>query len=134
MSDTPSSRYQLLVDAALESYEKQTGMKLINHPLARQLEHCNTVDSIMDVLQQQARAFTEFRGDDGKVNKSLRRAVYVLDTLSTSTTLGEGIGLVCPAVVLGSSSSLCSFYRHSRPQRRYSPASPSYSLYVFPGS
>jgi hypothetical protein len=43
---------------------------------------------------------TEFRGDDGRVMKSLKRAVHVLHALSTSTTLGEGIGLVRQVVLL----------------------------------
>jgi fungal STAND N-terminal Goodbye domain len=105
MSDTSGPRLQVLFDAALESYEKQTGMKLIDHPLARQLENCHTVDAIMDVLQQQASAFTGFRGEDGKVKKSLKRAVHVLHTLSTSTVLGGAIGLVRRTVVLGIPSS-----------------------------
>ena len=94
MSDSSSSRLQSLFDAALHSYEKQTGMKLVDHPLSGQLENCHSVDSIMEILQQQARAFTEFRGDNGKVMKSLKRAVHVLHALSTSTALGEGVGLV----------------------------------------
>jgi hypothetical protein len=105
MSSTPGPGLQVLFDAALESYEKQTRMKLIDHPLTRQLEDCHSVDSIMDVIQQQARAFTEFRGEDGKAKKSLRRAIYILHSLSTSTILGEGIGLVCRTAVLGIPSS-----------------------------
>jgi hypothetical protein len=101
MSNSSSSYVQPLFDAALESYEKQTGMKLMDHPLARQLENCHAVDDIMGVLQQQARALTGFRGEDGKVKKLLKRAVYVLYALSTSTVLGEGIGLVRRTVVLG---------------------------------
>jgi hypothetical protein len=100
MSDTSGARLQLLFDAALQSYEKQTGMKLIDHPLARQLENCHSVASVMDILQQQARALTEFRGDDGRVMKSLKRAVHVLHALSTSTTLGEGISMVRQGVIL----------------------------------
>jgi hypothetical protein len=94
MGDTSGFRLQLLFDSALQSYEKQTGMKLIDHPLARQLENCHSVDSIMDILRHRAQTLTEFRGDDGKVMRSLKRAVHVLHSLSTSTTLGEGIGLV----------------------------------------
>jgi len=94
MSNASSSRLQLLFDAALQNYEKQTRMKLLDHPFAKQLENCHSVDSVMDILQQQARAMTEFRGDDGKVVKSLKRVVHVVHTLSTSTILGEGIGLV----------------------------------------
>jgi fungal STAND N-terminal Goodbye domain len=96
-----SGRLQVLFDTALQSYEKQTGMRLIDHPLARQLENCHSVDSIMDILQQQARALTDFRRDDGKAMNSLKRAVYVLHALSSSTTLGEGVGLVRRMASLG---------------------------------
>ena len=60
MSEPPGSMLQSLFEAALHNYEEQTGMKLIDHPLARQLENCNSVESITEVLQEQARAFTEF--------------------------------------------------------------------------
>jgi hypothetical protein len=101
MSNSSSSNILSLFDAALESYQKQTGTKLIDHPLAKELENCNSVDAIMDVLQQQARAFTEFRGDDSKIRKSLKRTVQVLHALSTSTTLSEGVGLVRRMTSLG---------------------------------
>jgi hypothetical protein len=94
MGDSSSSRLQLIFEAALDGYEEQTGMKLIDNPLARQLENCNTMESIIAVLQEQARGFSQFRGDDGKVMKSLKSTVHVLHALSASTVLGEGIGLV----------------------------------------
>jgi len=94
MNNSSDTRLQLLFDAALQSYEKQTGLKLIDHPLARQLENCHTVDSVMEILQHQAWALTGFREDDGKIMRSLKRVVHVLHALSTSTILGEGIGLV----------------------------------------
>jgi len=134
MSDLSGSRLEVLFDAALESYEKQTGMKLINHTLARQLENCHSVDAIMGLLQQQARTFTEFRGDHGKVKKSLMRTVHVLHALSTSTALGEGVGLVRQMTFLGIPGSSRSFHSHSHLQRQYLPALPSYSPYVFPSS
>ena len=91
-----SSSFQLLFNAALQDYENQTGTKLDEHPLAEQLKGCDSVNSITSVLQDHARKFHEFRGEDGKIMKSLKCAVHVLYTLSTSTALGEGIGLVCP--------------------------------------
>jgi len=94
MNSSSDTRLQLLFDAALQSYEKQTGFKLIDHPLARQLEDCHTVDSVMDILQHQAWALPGFREDDGKIMRSLKRVVHVLHALSTNTTLGEGTGLV----------------------------------------
>jgi hypothetical protein len=125
-------RWESLFGAALEDYGKQTGMELANHPLTFQLERCDSVDAIMSVLQQQAHTFTEFRGEDGKVKKSLKRAVHILHALSASITLGEGVGLVRRMAFLTISSSQCSFYSYSRLQRRYFLALPSYSPYVFP--
>jgi hypothetical protein len=90
----PSESFQLLLGKALLDYEKQTGTKLADHPLAQQIETCDSVDSITLVLQDQAQAFREFRGDDGKIMKSLKSVVRVLHTLSISTALGEGIALV----------------------------------------
>ena len=95
MNNSSGTRLQLLFDAALHSYEKETGLKLIDHSLVRQLDNCHTVDSVMDILRHQVLTFTGFRGDDGKTMRSLKRVVHVLHALSTCTTLGEGTGLVC---------------------------------------
>jgi fungal STAND N-terminal Goodbye domain len=89
-----STSFRPLFNAALQDYAKKTGTKLDDHPLAKQLENCDSVDSISSVLQEQAQRFYEFRGEDGKIMTSLKAAVQVLYTLSTSTVLGEGIGIV----------------------------------------
>ena len=89
------SSFQPLLNAALQDYATKTGTKLEGHPLAKQLENCDSADAISAVLQEQARRFHEFRGEDGKIMKSLKSAIHVLYTLSTSTTLSEGIGIVC---------------------------------------
>jgi hypothetical protein len=96
----PSSSFQLLIGKALLDYEKQTGTKLADHPLAKQIETCDSVDSVTLVLEEQAQAFREFRGDDGKIMKSLKSVVRVLHALSTSTALSEGIGLVVRTMTL----------------------------------
>jgi len=87
------SRLRLLFKTALQDYEKLTGTKLADHPLAKQLETCGSVESIIAVFQEQAQAFREFQGDDGKVMKLLNRAVNIMYALSISTVLGKGIGL-----------------------------------------
>ena len=79
----------------MQDYADQTGTTLDDHPLAKLLETCDSVDSISSVLQQHARRFSEFRGDDGKIMKSIKRAVNVLYMLSTSSVLEASIGLVC---------------------------------------
>jgi len=95
MSDTSGYfRFQLLFEAALTDYETQTDMKLIDHPFYLELNTCNSVQSITTIVLHQAEAFRRFRGDDGKVTKSLKGAVHALHTLSTSGVLGNGIRLV----------------------------------------
>jgi hypothetical protein len=96
MSDqSHSSRFfQVLFESALQDYKSQTGIALAGHPLAEQLQDCDSVESVIAVLQDQAREFDEFRGDDVRITKSLRCIVSVLHTLSASTALREVIGLV----------------------------------------
>ena len=80
-----------MLDSALLDYQIQTGMTLASHPLAEKLQNCNSVESVTALLQDQARAFSEFQGDDGRVAKSLMGVVSVLYKLSTCTA---SIGLV----------------------------------------
>jgi hypothetical protein len=96
-----SSSFQVLFNAALQEYESQTGTSLVDHPFVKQLEECDSVDSVATILQEQSQSFREFRGGDGKLMKSLMRSVDVLYTISTNTALGEGIGLVRPKVLIG---------------------------------
>ena len=131
MTDISSS--SMLFEAALHDYEKQTGMKLIDHPLARQLETCSSVDSITAVIQEQARAFTEFRRDNGKVMKPLKRVVDVLHALSTSTILSEGISLVRRIALVGIYFSRRCFYSHSPLRRQYPQLLLFFSAYDFLG-
>jgi hypothetical protein len=88
------SDFLSLFQTALEEFKEQTGTSLTRHSLGIKLNSCNDVDSIHAALQDQARAFREFRGDDGNVMGCLKRVVYVVYNLSTSGVLGEDIGLV----------------------------------------
>ena len=54
------SHFQSLFETALQDYEKQTGMKLAEHPLAKQLELCDSVESVTTVLQQHVQSFSKF--------------------------------------------------------------------------
>ena len=86
-----TSSFQQLFDAALQDYQNQTGSSLIDHPFAKQLESCDSVDSITTILEERAQIFRDFRGDDGKLLKSIKYSVNVLYTLSTNTA---SVGLV----------------------------------------
>ena len=94
MSDhsTPS-HLKLLLEAALQDYETQTGIALPQHPLALRLQECHSVESITAVLYEQIQAFNQFRGKENVI-KSLKNAVSVLYKLSAYAKLGELIGVV----------------------------------------
>ena len=94
MSIDPSPELKSLFEAALIEFENRTGTNLVQHQVIDKLVNCRSVDSVIDVLQEQALAFRNFRGDDGRFMTWLKQTVNVLDSLSTSGVLGEGIGLV----------------------------------------
>jgi hypothetical protein len=93
-SSSSSSSFQSLFDVALKDYTNQTGTQLNEHPFATQFETCSSVESISSILQEHARAFREFRGEDGKIMKSLKSTVHILYTFSISAVLSEGLSLV----------------------------------------
>ena len=94
MSD--QSRLRVLFEAALEDYKQQTGIELAQHPLARRLEDCNSVESVADVLREQAQDLDKLREKD-KVLKPLKKVLTVLQILpSAAANFAQDVGLVCP--------------------------------------
>jgi hypothetical protein len=89
-----SSNFRILFDAALQDYKDKTGNTLTDHPIAKQLETCESIASITTILQEQARRFREFRENDGKLMKALSSSVDVLCSPSISSAINETIGLV----------------------------------------
>jgi hypothetical protein len=60
MSQTPTTaasslHFQAIFQAALKSFQKQTKKDLTAHPLAPQLQSCNSTGAILVVLQDQVR-------------------------------------------------------------------------------
>jgi hypothetical protein len=95
MFTNPPPELKSLFEAALNEFEKRTGTNLVQHPILDKLVNCESADSVIDVLQEQAQVFRDFRGDDGKAMMWLKRTVNVVYTLSTSGVLGGAISLVC---------------------------------------
>ncbi|KAH9061874.1 hypothetical protein EDB87DRAFT_382930 [Lactarius vividus] len=94
-----SSNFQLIFNTALKAYEKQTKRDLLAHPLASQLQKCNSLDSVLVVLQSQVDDLDQARKSDERLTKWLNPTVNVL--LAFSATLGEGVSLVfSPAKVI----------------------------------
>jgi hypothetical protein len=112
MSDPSSSTLESLFQAALQRYEEQTGEKLIDHPLAQQLEQCNSVESITEVLQKQAQASKKFRRVESKVMKPLKGIVNILHTVFTNGTVRKAISLVRRTVPESISFFRRCFYSH----------------------
>ena len=96
MSINPSPELKSLFEAALQEFEKKAGTNLLQHQIIDKLVNCQTADSVIDVLQEEAQAFRNFPGDDRKLMTWLKQTVNVLYTLSTSSILGDAIGSVRP--------------------------------------
>ena len=92
-----SFNLQVIFEVALQDYEKQTGIALAKHPLAEQLQNCDSVESITAVLRDQTQAFSQFLEND-KVLKPLKKVVSVLYKLSATASFGQDIGLVCSSL------------------------------------
>ena len=86
-----SSNFQLIINNALKAYEKRTKEDLLAHPLAAQLQACNSPGDILAILQQQIQ-LDQSRNSDDRWSKWLNPTVSVLYSLSD--TLGEGASLV----------------------------------------
>jgi len=87
-----SSNFQLIFDSALKVYQKRTRNDLLSHPLATQLQACDSPIAILALLHQQVQELNQSRSSDGKLSKWLEPTVDVLYAFSTA--LGEGAGLV----------------------------------------
>jgi hypothetical protein len=87
-----SSNFQTIVNASLESYEKQTENKLLTHPLAAQLQSCDSPTAIVSILQDLIQQFDRRRRSDQRLTNWFKPTVNVL--YAFSSTLGQGVGLV----------------------------------------
>ena len=91
-ASSSSSNFQSVLNAALDAYEKTTKKKLLDHPLATQLQSCDSPTAILSVLQDLIQQFEQNRSGDARLRTWLEPTVNVL--FAFSATLGEGVGLV----------------------------------------
>jgi hypothetical protein len=89
---TSSTNFELIFNNALKAYEKRTKKDLLSHPLAAELQNCNSPSAILAVLHQQVQELDPSPSSDDRWTKWLDPTVNVLQTLSE--TLGEGASLV----------------------------------------
>jgi hypothetical protein len=97
-TSTLSSDFKSILDAglsrALREYKNMTGKPLFDHPLAAELQRCDSVDAIKAVFQVQAEAFKQFRDGDKRLTMWINPVVEVLSTFSG--TIGGAAGVVRP--------------------------------------
>src|SRR6266851_4230023 len=107
-----SSNFQSILDAALDNYSNQTGIDLINHPSAEQIQNCQSPDDVLQLLLERESAFKDHRDKYRNLIDSLRPVVQVVHAFSS--ILGEAAGLVSSAhsILLISIRLLCDIYQH----------------------
>jgi len=76
-----SVSFQGLLESALRRYEKKTGITLSKHPLASQLQNCNSVEDFNELLQDKAKDVTESE----RITKPMRTIVSILTPLSSAS-------------------------------------------------
>jgi hypothetical protein len=89
-STTSVVSFQTLLESALLRYEKKTGIALSRHPLALQLQSCNSVEDFNNILQEKAKDVRESEG----IVKSMKTIVSILTPLSSAASLSNAVGLV----------------------------------------
>jgi hypothetical protein len=84
-----SSTLQSLLDDAVNQYQSKVGESLIENQLAIRLRSCDTIEPVVQVLQDQVQALRKRKslGNDHhpKMMKSIKRVVDVLHTVFTGS-------------------------------------------------
>ena len=93
-TSTSLSNFQSVLNATLEAYERKTKSKLLTHPLAAQLQSCDSPAAILSILQGLTQQFDRRRRGDERLTNWLTPTVNVLYAFSSA--IGQGVGLVSP--------------------------------------
>ena len=85
------SNIQSIIDA-VDKYAEQTGINLKENPLADKVKGCDSPDAVLVLLQENMKAFNEYRDKNRKLIDCLSPVVQFVHTFSA--ILGEVAGLV----------------------------------------
>ncbi|KAI0266185.1 hypothetical protein BC834DRAFT_145600 [Gloeopeniophorella convolvens] len=88
ISSDDSARFRSLFEAALKEYGEHTGTDLASHPLYDQLQACESAETIINVVKEQARAFGEYRKGD-RATQLMTKLSPLVDTM---LVLNDGLG------------------------------------------
>ena len=78
-SSSPPASFELLINKALDTYKERTRKDLRDHPLAKQLQDCQSPDAVLVVLKQQ---LDQSQSTDERWTKWLDPTIHVLLTFS----------------------------------------------------
>ena len=92
-ASSSSPNFQLTINNALDTYKKRTRKDLRAHPLAVQLQTCDTPSAIIAVLKEQVQGLDQSPSTDERWTNWLDPTVNVLSAFSD--TIGAGVSLVC---------------------------------------
>ena len=130
LTTASSDNFQSILDAAFDSYAKQTGVELAKHLSAYKLENCHSLDDVLQLLLERETAFRDYRDKHRKLIDGLRPVVQVVHTFSA--VFGEVAGFVRlgQRIRLPGHIFTYSHRYHSSRQRQYLLASTFSSQYV----
>ena len=102
MTTTATANFRLIIDA-FDDYAKQVGEDLTKNPFADALRACDSPNAVLELLQEKANAFKEYREGDHKLIGCLKPVVQVVQGFSD--LIGSAISFVsriCTFVVAAS--------------------------------
>jgi len=92
LSSSSASRFQLILNSALQDYTKQTGVDLTKYDLADQLERCRSPDEVVMLLRDKAKRFKEYRDGNRKLINWITPVVKFVHVFAAF--LGEATSIV----------------------------------------
>jgi hypothetical protein len=97
MTDQPgSSRFQTLLESALQVYEKKASVVTLTNwedSFVIRLQHCHSIDHITTLLQDEVQAFDDLQQRD-RIFKSIKATVSILTPISAVASVADDAGLV----------------------------------------
>ena len=90
---SPLHYVKQILDIALIAYKKETGSGVFDTLLSQEIETCDSVEAVLNIIQHQAEGFDKFRAGDKRLIECIGASVHVLYKISS--TLGEAVGMVC---------------------------------------
>ena len=91
-SSSSASRFQLILNSALQDYTKETGVDLTKYDFASQLERCRSPDEVLMLLRNKAREFKEYRDGNRKLINWITPVVQFIHVFAGF--LGEATSIV----------------------------------------